>query len=156
MKSLLTKIAGSIAVAGVVVGGVMLKTNDCPIKGDSPQVRLQHLDSLKNRYPSTITPTPISFDALAKETDQTKVVSVEGYVLLAKSGNGESCNCHTTNKDDMDIHIEIVKSLPATNKDAIICEITRFSKGSYTLKGIEALKGKKVRITELLDAGEPQ
>ena len=70
-----------------------------------------------------------------------------GYIYDVKWGGAETCNCHSKDKSQLDIHIELVSSLAgASNEKAMVVEITRYSKGSYTYKQVQAFKGKKVKI----------
>ena len=133
----------------------------CPIKGDSKRKDLQHLDSLKNRQISNMVSDTMSIDSFMlsgsdlNRFDVNRVVCVEGYVLLVKDGGTETCECHSKADSMKDIHIELVKELPATNKQAMICEFTRFTKSSlYSIQNIRKLVGKKVRICGYLFSDE--
>ncbi len=142
----------------------------CPRKGDSSKLKLQAIDTLKNRTKSALVITPIYIDSVMKSGDDTKrfnsnqYVSIIAYVYDVKSGGLETCNCHgfgdvehkdtltrAEQKQVMDIHIEIVENLnDAGPTKRMIVEINRFTIAnnkamSYDL--IHSLKGKKVIIT---------
>jgi len=137
--------------------------NICPPKGDSPKVKLQLLDSLKNRISSKEEiNSDITLDYILMHGDDSKrftqkeLVTITGYVFMVKYGGAETCNCHATDKTQLDIHIEIVKDL--ANSDGtkrMIVEINRYTRASDKSMDYEAVKkliGKKVTITGLLFA----
>jgi hypothetical protein len=149
----------------------------CPTQGDSPKLKLQALDTLKNRTKPALVVTPISMDNVIKPGDDTKrfnsnqYVSIIAYVYDVKYGGLETCNCHgfgdiehkdtltrAEQKQVLDIHIEIVENLDdAGPTKRMIVEINRFTIAnnkamSYDL--IHSLKGKKVIITGWLFADE--
>ena len=137
------------------------QTKICTIKGDSKRKDLQHLDSLKNRQISNIVPDTISIDSFMlsgsdlNRFDVNRIICVEGIVLLVKNGGTETCECHSKKDSMKDIHVELVKELPATNKQAMICEFTKFTKSNlYSLQNIRKLVGKKVRICGYLFSDE--
>ena len=132
-----------------------LTTNqDCPQSGDSKDPDHQQMDLLKNRTTtSKKTNKSVTLEKILQggdDTDRfksTDYVQITGYVYDVKWGGSETCNCHATDKSNLDIHIELVKDLNnASNQKAMVIEITRYSKGTYTYDQIKALKGKKVQV----------
>ena len=135
--------------------------NDCPKKGDSPKAKLEHLDSLKNRDYTSPNITMLSMDSIMKPGDDTKrfsenqYVHVSGYVYDVKWGGSETCNCHTKDKSQLDIHIEIVNDLKdASGTKRMIVEVNRYTRASYaatgdsamTMGSLKLLKGKRVDL----------
>ena len=128
--------------------------NNCPKKGDSPKVHHQQMNLLKNR--TTISKNvnkSITLEKILQLGNDTSkfsnndYVDLVGYIYDVKWGGAETCNCHSKDKSQLDIHIELVSSLAgASNEKAMVVEITRYSKGSYTYKQVQAFKGKKVKI----------
>ena len=131
-----------------------VQINQCPQKGDSPKVDHQQMDLLKNRTTtSTNTNKSITLEKILQPGDDTKrfsendYVDLIGYVYDVKWGGSETCNCHSKDKSQLDIHIELVSTLTgASNEKAMVVEISRYSKGSYTYESVRALRGKKVEI----------
>ena len=129
-------------------------TGDCPQKGDSTKADHQQMDLLKNRITtSTNINKNITLEKILKPGNDTSRFSnndytdITGYVYEVKWGGAETCNCHSKDKSQLDIHIELVSSLTgASNEKAMVVEITRYSKGSYTYEQIRAFRGKKVEI----------
>ena len=126
----------------------------CPQTGDSKDPDHQQMDLLKNR---TTTSKKINKSVTLEkilqggdDTDRfksTDYVQITGYVYDVKWGGAETCNCHASDKSKLDIHIELVKDLNgASNQKAMVIEITRYSKGTYTYDQIKSLKGKKVQV----------
>lgn len=129
--------------------------NPCPVKGDSKSPKLQHLDTLKNRTkPGIIDRTVTLEKILAPGNDLSRFktsqyVQVTGYVILVKPGGSETCNCHSKDADDLDIHIEIAEKPTDNAKDAMIVEINRFTKlqhPEWTVASLKKLIGKKVTV----------
>ena len=129
----------------------------CPPKGDSAKEKLQNLDTLKNRSTISNTVVKLSLDDVMKPGDDTKrfsentFVDVTGYVFDVKYGGAETCNCHTTDKTQLDIHIEIVQDLAHPDKTKrMIVEINRFIRAkdpNMDYNVVKLLKGKKVELT---------
>lgn len=129
----------------------------CPTKGDSQKTKLQNLDTLKNRSTPSSHVVKLSLDDILKPGDDTKrftefeYVEIIGYVYDAKYGGSETCNCHTKDKSQYDIHIEIVKDLSDSDgPKRIIVEINRFTRENNVTMDYLAIRGlrkKKVRIT---------
>ncbi len=102
--------------------------HDCPVYGDNP--RFYDADRLKNRYQIPTQYLPIDFATMASmrydaDADQNSAVKLHGYVILVKYGGTETCNCHSTDKDDFDVHIVLSNSEEdADVKDGIVVELT--------------------------------
>jgi hypothetical protein len=127
----------------------------CPVKGDKDNLKFQHLDSLKNRIDSSKVISNITLDDVLKTGDDTKRFNVKqyvkliGYVIMVKDGGSETCNCHSKDKKDLDIHIEIALNSTDDAKHAMIVEINRYVKilnPKYNTKDLKSLIGKKVKV----------
>ena len=79
----------------------------------------------------------------------TQVVSVTGYITLVKYGDPETCSCGSTSEDDLDYHIQLAKNPTATDKQIMICEVTRYNR-CITYAELKALEHKKVTISGYL------
>jgi hypothetical protein len=129
-------------------------TEKCPQKGDSTNLGHQEMDLLKNRKTSSKKINKgITLEKILKKGDDRKrfknsdYVEITGYVYDVKWGGAETCNCHSKNKEDLDIHIKIVKEMSsASNRKSMVAEITRYSRGNYTYSEIKEMKGKKVKL----------
>ena len=127
----------------------------CSIYGDKPVKKFQILDSLKNRNFTGKVDSSISLHKiLTRKGDDTKdynssqYAHLEGYVILVKYGGSETCNCKSKVKTDLDIHIELALQPNATNKQAMVLEINRYTRKDhpeFTLENIKKLVGKKVK-----------
>ena len=128
----------------------------CPTKGDSPQQKLQDLDTLKNRTIGSTKVVPLSLTDVLKPGDDTKrftsntYVKITGYVMLIKYGGAETCNCHSKDKTQLDIHIELVLDIknPAATQ-AMVVEVNRYTRAkdkNMDVDVIKKLKGKKVEV----------
>ena len=120
----------------------------CPVGGNSPQQRLQHLDSLKNRSDTGSNPLAVdihSFYQQAPDLSDSQYISITGYIKLVKYGGGETCNCHSVSRADQDYHIELVDTLVGGH-EPVICEVNRFIRPMTYLQ-LRALTDTKVTIT---------
>jgi len=130
--------------------------SQCPIYGDRALNKFQVLDALKNRNTiGRIDPSVTLQNILTYKKDDrglynsNQYVSLKGYVTLVKYGGAETCNCHSTNKDDLDIHIEIALTSNTTGKNAMIVEINRYTRKTHpelSLVSIKKLIGKQVTV----------
>ncbi len=129
----------------------------CPIGGDKNNAKFQHVDSLKNRSValSNINPN-ITLDSIFRSGDDSKrwsendYANISGYIFNVKYGGAETCNCHSSNKNDLDIHIELVQDLKKSDgTKRMIVEINRFVKAKYSIyyDSVKLLIGKKVQIS---------
>jgi len=129
----------------------------CPVKGDSSNKKYQSVDSLKNRTVSGTSATVLSLTDVLKPGDDTKrysskdFVKITGYVFLVKFGGPETCNCHSSEADQKDIHIELVADMKTgSNEKSMIVEINRFTRAqdkSMDYDAVKQLSGKKVEVT---------
>jgi len=120
-------------------------SQDCPRGGDNKNSKLQHQDSLKNRVDVPKQYNHVSFQELAaftvNSTHLLQAVTLKGYVLDIKPGGAESCNCHTTDQTKWDSHIVLVADSTVTTQcDAIVCEVTQYSRQYIGLTTAELKK----------------
>lgn len=134
----------------------LFSIGQCSIYGDKPIQKFQVLDSLKNRNITAIIDNSVTLQKIllfngddTKKYNSSQYVSIKGYVVLVKWGGSETCNCHSKNKEDLDIHIEL--SLNETDKGskAMVVEINRYTRKSHPELNIENIKkliGKQVTV----------
>lgn len=106
----------------------------CPMKGDAKRAREQDFNLKKNRYDfpdkSDFDKTVTLEDLLKPGYDvnrftEGKAIDIEGYVYDVKEGSSETCNCHATDPQYTDTHIEIVVDNKHTGKSQrLIVEVT--------------------------------
>lgn len=124
----------------------------CPIQGESKRREDQISDSLKNR--NVVSPhfgTLVAEDFLLTGNDvnryhSTSYVRVRGKIVEVKHGGAELCNCHSTEKLDLDIHIVLADSIGEGN---IICEVNRYTQAidkNLSYAEVHAMIGKQVYI----------
>lgn len=125
----------------------------CPVTGESKNIETQFSDSLKNRNfssDSVIQLSTSAFLAPGKDISRFKYsefVRVRGKITDVKHGGAELCNCHASEKLDLDIHIVLSDSL---GNGKIICEVNRYTQSSDSLlsyKNVHNMIGKQVNIT---------
>lgn len=129
------------------------QTKICQVKGESKNKDDQFSDSLKNR--NFTSPKVVNYNATTLLTVGNDIqrfsygtyVRVYGKITEVKHGGSELCNCHSTEKLDLDIHIVLSDSL---GNGKIICEVNRYTQAtdktlSYT--AVHAMIGKEVYIT---------
>jgi hypothetical protein len=143
-------------IIGIVYGFTLTPDKGCPIKGDNKNPKFQHLDSLKNR--TAIVKKfnkEISFADFFKKGDDTKrfsvndCVDITAYVKDVKYGGKETCQCHSDDKKDFDIHIELVQDLKDDGEKMMVVEINRFLRAgdkSLDYDAVRELRGKKVEV----------
>ena len=94
----------------------------------------------------------LSIDSILKSGNDMKrfsvrqLVTVTGYVTLQKYGGAESCNCHSKNKKDWDVHLEIGRHPNDIGVKAFIAEVTPLYSGRDKIDW-KSFVGKKVQIT---------
>lgn len=130
--------------------------SQCSIYGDKPVRKFQILDSLKNRNSTDSVDSSVTLEKILSFTgDDTKnysssqYVALRGYVVLVKYGGPETCNCHSKNKDDLDIHIELSLNSIDKGAKAMVVEINRYTRSDnpqFTLANIKKLIGKEVTV----------
>lgn len=126
---------------------ILIDGRPCPMVGTATQPSFQELDMLKNRYNF---PTPADFDnsvTLEKilrpgpdegRFNEQKAAEVTGYVVDAKIGGVEQCNCGTTSKAFRDTHIEIALDDQHTAEtQRVIVEVTPRLRAIMEQKGID-------------------
>ena len=129
-----------------------------PLRGDKDNARMEHLDSLKNR---SVAGTKIDTTVMLQEILNTgndvhrftskQYVRLTGYVILVKPGGSETCNCHSKDPKDLDIHIELALHVGDNATQAVVVEINRFTKLSnpeYTVANIKKTMLNKEVIIE--------
>jgi hypothetical protein len=142
----LTRIFAWIIVCGI--GTAQQNFNGCPPEGDARSLAVKALDRLKNRDTA---PTPdqinnaVTLAALLQPGDDRgrwKVrdgAEIVGYVWDVKPGGIESCNCHATDVDKRDTHIELVLDPMAGNAETnrFIVEVTPRWRAMLKAQGID-------------------
>ena len=132
-------------------------SSKCSIYGDKPVRKFQILDSLKNRNHAVLVNSTLKLtDVLTFKGDDTKqynssnYVQFTGYIILVKYGGAETCNCHSTDKNDLDIHIELALTPDATATSAMVLEVNRYTRHSNKamsdINNFKKLVGKKVTV----------
>ena len=86
---------------------------------------------------------PAAQSVLAMENHQTAVI---GYILRAKPGDGESCNCDLTDRNVVDTHINLIQDVDtqADPRDllyrSMIVEVThRIRNSAWTVRALNAI-----------------
>jgi len=147
----------SAAIAFMIIAFTNAVKSNCPVKGSNNNHKFQHLDSLKNRSVAGSKIKTINLSEFLKSgKDENRFsnndyVQTEGYVYLIKLGGSETCNCHSKDKEQQDIHIEICDTITSEtiNKDCMIVEINRYTRASNSAMDYKAIKqmvGKRVLI----------
>jgi hypothetical protein len=105
----------------------------CGPEGDAKPEKLKALNRDKNRF---ATPSVDDIDSdvtLAAmlspgedegRFDQTKAARIVGFVVKVKAGGQESCNCHASDPNDRDTHIELALSPDAPRNQRVVVEVT--------------------------------
>lgn len=135
---------------------VLFSQSVCPPEGDATHEKEKQLNRLKNRsveFMDGANVLPLE-DLLAPGNDTARFtseqyVTVSGYVVYYAPGDAESCNCHSDDKKNHDVHIYIGKKKNSKKKDCIIVDITPPYKSSHSID-LKKLKGKKVSVTGYL------
>ena len=123
----------------------------CPPQGDNKSLKIQAADLLKNRSYHPDSANEVSIDSLMIDhVSDTGYVFVDAYITSAKISGKESCNCHTTDKGQLDYHIYISTAPENTDKKLNqIVEVSRYSRElnpSLNFAYVKSLVGHKVRI----------
>lgn len=136
---------------------------NCPPEGNAKKASVTLSNPLKNRIhapdASKIQSTTLeAFLAPGDDHDrwsQDQGTEVVGWVMEVKSGGAETCNCRSTNHDDWDTHIELVKD-PAEKdgKKTMIVEVTpqwrrlmaSVGKDWSTTTLQNTIKGRQIRV----------
>ncbi|AIE86443.1 hypothetical protein [Fimbriimonas ginsengisoli] len=111
----------------------------CGLEGKSKKRPLTALDLAKNPLKNrTTSPAPSDIDpgvsladffgpdALEKspKLNESKGVTITGYIVEIKSGGPETCNCQTDDTEFWDTHVYVAKNPTDEPKDAIVVEVT--------------------------------
>jgi hypothetical protein len=124
----------------------------CPVVGESHRATDQFSDSLKNRNLTSDKVTQAYIGMLLQKGNDINrftygtYVRMRGMITEVKHGGSELCNCHSTEKLDMDIHIVFSDSL---GQGKIICEVNRYTQAQnkvLSYSEVHALIGKQVYI----------
>src|SRR6266404_5853998 len=107
-----------LAAALMWADGTSAQTRPCnPQTGDATQAQAKELNRFKNRSkpPTSRDIDPhITLAAMLIPGDDTnrfpmtKAAAITGYVVSAKVGGIETCNCHAKNPINRDTHIDVV------------------------------------------------
>lgn len=133
---------------------------DCPNYGDASDAKRKTTNISKNRNiipgDADIDGSVTIFKMLNSQDDENafdehKAATITGYLFKAKKEGPESCNCHSSNEADHDIHIFIA---PDKNTSSIggcvVIEITPWVKTQHpdwTADYLNSIKGHKVTVT---------
>jgi len=136
------------------------KSQTCPKIGDATDAKRQATNTNKNRdkvpVETDIDLSVTIFKMLnsqdnANAFDENKAATITGYLFKAKDEGPESCNCHSTNKADHDIHIFIAPSKSVTSiGECVIVEITPWIKKmhpDWTSEYLNSIAGHHVSVT---------
>ncbi len=144
-------------IAILIIFAFFAGTKPCATKGDSTKVKLQALDTLKNRNRISTTIENISLSDVLKSGDDeqrfnsNQYVTLQGFVFDVKHGQAETCNCHTTDATQKDIHIEIVQDLSNSGgTKRMVVEVNRYTIAQYpdmNYENIHKLIGKNIRFS---------
>lgn len=124
----------------------------CPTTGDSKRKSDQLSDGLKNRNIIAQQSTEKYVGEFLKPGNDTarytysQFVKVLGKITEVKWGGPEECNCHSKEKQDLDIHIVFSDTL---GNGKMICEVNRFTRQTnkqLTYVFVRSLIGHKVKI----------
>jgi hypothetical protein len=134
----------------------------CPSYGDSPSTdtKRRATNVLKNRKrnpPQASINNSVTLRAMLGSRDRATVFSqnvaarISGFLFEAIPEHGESCNCHSSNASDHDIHVLIAPSKTTSSKSqCVVIEITPWVKEhhpEWTVSYINHNKGKKVIVS---------
>ena len=134
----------------------LFSQSPCRIYGDKPLKKFQQTDSLKNRpLPKSIISSKnyqvSDFIELHKSDtgmyNPSPLISLECYIVDVKWGGSETCNCHSKEQKDYDIHIEVAENPKEDDgKKIMVCEMSRFTRGSLVVSDVKKFIGHKVKI----------
>ena len=137
----------------------------CPITGDRALRKFQINDSLKNRpmikldIPKFSHPPLVPFKVYQASEfinlhksdtglyNTTPLIAIECYIVNVKWGGSETCNCHSKDQNDLDIHIEVAATPSESDgRKIMVCEMTRFTRNGLGVSDVKKLIGHKVKI----------
>jgi hypothetical protein len=133
----------------------LVASAQCPPEGDNVSTHFREASILKNRtaIDTSLHPEINVADFLVVRNDATRwndtmYVTVRGYIVGVKWGGKEICNCHSPEKDDGDIHIELAANASELDKTKMmVVEMTRFSRHGADVKSVKKLLGKMTLVT---------
>ncbi len=119
----------------------------CGPEGDARRTDVRELNTQKNRYDlpdSNQIDQSISLSAMlapGEDVDRFKAgraAQITGYVSAVKVGGYESCNCHASDVQYRDTHIELVADRSDSgSKQCVIVEVTPRLRAIMAAKGID-------------------
>jgi hypothetical protein len=78
-------------------------------------------------------------------------VELNGFLLRAKPGSAESCNCDLTRRVDTDVHLVLVEAADDAEETSVTAEITPRIRANghadWVFKNVNDLEGDFVRVT---------
>lgn len=135
----------------------------CPVTGEGRNDKEKELNREKNRtcillgddvdridtisLTRILNPGFISAENVPFTTN--KLICTVGYVTMVKLGGSESCNCHSKDKEKMDIHLELGISPNSHGIDCMVVEATPKYPNRSSIDW-KSLVGKKVMVTGYL------
>jgi hypothetical protein len=149
----------------IVVFGLSLNAKDCPVNGKKkdgrvPPLKNQELNRKKNRSsqpgdadfdPSVTIRKMINSEDDTASFDDSKAVTITGYMFSAKKEGGESCNCYASDDAHHDIHVFIAPNKSATSiGECVVVEVTPWTKSNLpdlTVQYFNSIKKHKVKVT---------
>lgn len=133
------------------------QTKPCPLFGDKNNAKIKALDLLKNRStPGALVDNTVTLEKILSPGDDrtrftpNQYVTITGYVVLVKPGGPETCECHSKNPADLDIHIELALKPTDKGAQAMVVEINRFVKAKnpdFTVAKLKQYIGKKMTVS---------
>jgi hypothetical protein len=133
---------------------------NCPPEGDATDTKRQQTNILKNRDRAPVISdfdSAITIWGMLNSQDESNAfnqntsITITGYLLKAKDEGPESCNCHSTNKADHDVHIYIAPNKDVTSiGECVVVEITPWVKKNHpewTSRYLNSIAEHKVSVT---------
>lgn len=147
MKRLLFYLFLIICFSSCMHTGDMDEYRGCGLEGDAKRADIRELNTQKNRYDipdsNAIDRTVTLAAMLAPGNDINRftagrAVEITGYVSDVKIGGYESCNCHASDPQYRDTHIELVaEGSDSGSKQCVIVEVTPRMRNMMATKGID-------------------
>lgn len=148
------------ALLFVIAFSLQLNAKECPVTGNSTDPKIQELDRKKNR---STEPTDANMDSKVTISkmlnsadnpnafDESRAVTITGYLLKANKEKGESCNCNATDDAHHDIHVYIAPNKSVTSiGGCVVVEITPWLKANHpewSYEYLNSILGHKVQVT---------
>ena len=144
----------------IISQSIQAQIKPCPATGDNKAVKFQQLDSLKNRHAnggSFIFVIDINRFLALPQADSTSDLNrfsnkmfarIDGYIVKVKWGGAETCECHSKDSSQLDIHIMVAKDKDHIRpEDCMVWEINRFNRADNPLLSyayVQSLTGQEV------------